>query len=95
MFAYVTSVKNSKRSCWRARRKAGSLNCVNEPKMPCDDSHGSRWDEFHAAARSYHPGGVNVVFGDGHVSLISETIELQTWRCLGAMNDGEVITAAY
>ncbi len=74
---------------------AGSFNCVDEPKMPCDNSHGSRWDEFHAAARSHHPGGVNVVFGDGHVSFISETIELQTWRCLGAMNDGEVITGAH
>ena len=74
---------------------AGSLNCVAEPKMPCDNSHGSRWDEFHAAARSYHPGGVNVAFGDGHVSFISETIELQMWRCLGAMNDGLVVTGAY
>jgi prepilin-type N-terminal cleavage/methylation domain-containing protein/prepilin-type processing-associated H-X9-DG protein len=74
---------------------AGSLNCVAGPKMPCDNSHGSRWDEFHAAARSHHPGGVNVAFGDGHVSLISETVDLQTWRRLGAMNDGEVITGAY
>jgi len=71
---------------------AGSLNCVDGPKMPCDNSHGSRWDEFHAAARSHHPGGVNVVFGDGHVSFISETIELQTWRCSGAMNDGLVVS---
>ena len=74
---------------------AGSLNCVSGPKMPCDNSHASRWDEFHAAARSHHPGGVNVVFADGHVSLISETIELHTWRCLGAMNDGEAIKGAY
>jgi prepilin-type N-terminal cleavage/methylation domain-containing protein/prepilin-type processing-associated H-X9-DG protein len=69
----------------------GSLNCVVEPKMPCDNSHGNRWDEFHAAARSHHPGGVNVVFGDGHVSFITETIQLQIWRCLGAMNDGQPI----
>ena len=74
---------------------AGSLNCMGGPKMPCDNSHGSRWDEFHAAARSHHPGGVNIVFGDGHVSFISETVEVQTWRCVGAMNDGEVVTGAH
>jgi prepilin-type processing-associated H-X9-DG protein len=74
---------------------AGSLNCVAQPKMPCDNSHGSRWDEFRAAARSHHPGGVNGVFGDGHVSFISETIELQTWRCMGAMDDGQAVTPAH
>jgi len=74
---------------------AGSLNCVDEPKMPCDNSHGSRWDEFHAAARSHHPGGVNAAFGDGHVGFISETIDLQAWRCLGAMNDGQVIAGTH
>ena len=74
---------------------AGSLNCVDAPHMPCDNSHANRWDEFHAAARSHHPGGVNVVFGDGHVTFISETIDLQTWRCLGAMDDGQVILGAY
>ena len=74
---------------------AGSLNCVPERDMPCDNSHGNRWDEFHAAARSHHPGGVNVVFGDGHVSFISETVELQTWRFMGAMNDGQPITIAH
>jgi prepilin-type N-terminal cleavage/methylation domain-containing protein/prepilin-type processing-associated H-X9-DG protein len=74
---------------------AGSLNCVPECEMPCDNSHGNRWDEFHAAARSYHPGGVNLVFGDGHVSFISETIKAATWRCLGAMNDGQAITGGY
>ena len=74
---------------------AGSLNCVGTPQMPCDNSHGNRWDELHAAARSPHPGGVNVVFGDGHVTFVSETIDLQTWRCLGAMNDNQVILGAY
>ena len=74
---------------------AGSLNCVDELKMPCDNSHGNRWDEFHAAARSYHPGGVNVAFGDGHVSFTSETTEVQTWRCLGAMNDGQAIAVPH
>ncbi len=75
-----------------AMQAAGSQDCVVGKKMPCDNSHGSRWDEFHAAARSCHSGGVNAVFGDGHVSFINETIALKTWQCLGSMNDGQVIT---
>lgn len=41
------------------------------------------------AARSYHTGVVNVCFGDGHVTSISETIDLPTWRALGSRNGGE------
>jgi len=73
----------------------GSSNCVDKPDMPCDNSHGSDWDAFHAAARSYHPGGVNAAFADGHVDFISETIEASVWRCLGAIADGEVISGGY
>jgi prepilin-type N-terminal cleavage/methylation domain-containing protein/prepilin-type processing-associated H-X9-DG protein len=41
------------------------------------------------SARSYHSGVVNVCFGDGHVSSVSETIDLPTWRALGSRNGGE------
>lgn len=42
------------------------------------------------SARSYHPGGVNVVFGDGSARFISESIELNVWRSLGTNYGGEV-----
>ncbi|MFH1267539.1 MAG: DUF1559 domain-containing protein [Planctomycetota bacterium] len=42
-------------------------------------------------ARSRHPGGATVLFVDGSVHFISETIHLQTWRRLGSRNDGEVL----
>ena len=32
------------------------------------------------SARSYHPGGVNLLFGDGHVSFVGNGINLQVWR---------------
>jgi len=89
-FAY-THLNMPNTSVGDAMQAGGSLDCVEAPDMPCDNSHGSRWDEFHAAARSRHPGGVNAVFGDGHVSFISETIDLETWRCLGAINDGHAV----
>ena len=44
-------------------------------------------------SRSYHPGGVNVLFGDGSVRFIKNSINWQTWRALGSVGGGEVISA--
>jgi prepilin-type N-terminal cleavage/methylation domain-containing protein/prepilin-type processing-associated H-X9-DG protein len=44
-------------------------------------------------ARSYHPGGVNVLFGDGTVRYIKNSINGLTWRALGTIAFGEVISA--
>jgi prepilin-type N-terminal cleavage/methylation domain-containing protein/prepilin-type processing-associated H-X9-DG protein len=45
------------------------------------------------AARSLHPGGVNVGMGDGSVRFVAETVELETWRGLGTRAGGEVLQA--
>ena len=42
---------------------------------------------------SNHPGGVNVLFGDGSTKYIKNSIALVTWRGLGTRNGGEVISA--
>ena len=42
---------------------------------------------------SRHPGGVNVVFGDGSVKFIKDSINLPIWRALGTRAGGEVISA--
>jgi prepilin-type N-terminal cleavage/methylation domain-containing protein/prepilin-type processing-associated H-X9-DG protein len=44
-------------------------------------------------ARSYHPGGVNALLGDGSVRFVKETIDGRTWRALGTVAGGEVISA--
>ncbi len=44
-------------------------------------------------ARSYHPGGVNVLFCDGSVRFIKDSINYQTWRALGTIGSGEVISS--
>ena len=45
----------------------------------------------HAAARSRHPGGVQVGFGDGHVSFYSDAVDWDLWQVLSTIADGEVI----
>jgi prepilin-type N-terminal cleavage/methylation domain-containing protein/prepilin-type processing-associated H-X9-DG protein len=55
---------------------------------PCTTA-GSNYS--HKAARSRHLGGVNALFGDGHVLFVQSSIALATWRALGTMNGGEVV----
>jgi prepilin-type N-terminal cleavage/methylation domain-containing protein/prepilin-type processing-associated H-X9-DG protein len=43
------------------------------------------------AATSRHPGGVNVVFGDGSTRFINDRIDLAVWRALGSRNGGETV----
>ncbi len=40
-----------------------------------------------AQASSRHPGGVNVAFGDNHVSFVNTEVDLSTWQAYGAAND--------
>jgi prepilin-type processing-associated H-X9-DG protein len=42
-----------------------------------------------------HPGGMNVVFGDGSVSSISYDVDLETFNRLGNRADGETISQSY
>jgi len=44
-----------------------------------------------ATARSYHPGGVNALMGDGSTRFVTETIQRQIWRALGTRNGLELI----
>ena len=45
-------------------------------------------------ARSRHPGGVNALFVDGSVHFIKNTISLVTWRAIGTIAGGEVVSSA-
>ena len=42
---------------------------------------------------SRHPGGVNMLFGDGSVKFLKESVSLNTWRALGTRNGGETISS--
>ncbi|MGC8639974.1 MAG: H-X9-DG-CTERM domain-containing protein [Isosphaeraceae bacterium] len=44
-----------------------------------------------ATARSWHPGGVNVLMGDGSVRFVRESVSRAVWRALGTRNGGELV----
>ena len=46
-------------------------------------------------ARSRHPGGVNVLFLDGGVRFVSNSVDLEIWRGVGTIAGGEVSGEAW
>ncbi|WZO98931.1 DUF1559 domain-containing protein [Isosphaeraceae bacterium EP7] len=58
-------------------------DCVNTPN----------YNQGHIAARSYHPGGVNVSFCDGSVKFVKDTINPIVWRGVGSRAGGEILSA--
>jgi prepilin-type N-terminal cleavage/methylation domain-containing protein/prepilin-type processing-associated H-X9-DG protein len=60
-----------------------AATCVNDPLVPCVGTY-TAWNNrsLTMTARSYHPGGVNVVFGDGNVRFITDSIDLGIWKAL-------------
>jgi prepilin-type N-terminal cleavage/methylation domain-containing protein/prepilin-type processing-associated H-X9-DG protein len=44
-------------------------------------------------ARSYHPTGVNSLFGDGSVKFLKDSIDGSTYRALGSISGNEAISA--
>ena len=61
----------------------------NEPG-PCQPNGAA----VYASARSKHPGGVTVAFGDGSASFISDSIAVDAWRALSSISGNEVIPAS-
>jgi len=44
-------------------------------------------------SRSYHPGGVHTLNGDGSVRFVKNSVAGAVWRALGTVNGGEVVSA--
>ncbi len=66
-------------------------------KPPCLSLGSNAWytqsaSGAHAAARSYHAGGVNVSMADASVRFIADEIDLPLWRSLATMAGGETVT---
>jgi prepilin-type processing-associated H-X9-DG protein len=59
--------------------------------MPCNCTKGN--NNSGGQARSLHPGGVNVGFGDGSVKFIKNSIANRVWFSILVSNDGGIVGA--
>lgn len=66
------------------------LHSVPPNQAPCWARNGLNQEWEIGAAGSYHPGGVNVLFADGHVSFVSDSVDLTNWRAAGTRNGADV-----
>lgn len=75
-------------------------NCVYSPgtygtqadprAQPSSDSRGAPWCEYFGAA---HPQGLNVVWVDGHISLVGYDVSQQAWYAYATRAGGENVAA--
>jgi prepilin-type processing-associated H-X9-DG protein len=65
--------------------------CIPELGLPCQNVNPFAFS--FAGARSLHPGGVNVLMGDGSVRFMKNSINAATWIALGSISGGEVISS--
>lgn len=75
---------------WCTGANAG--NNRPELNLPCVGGSSDGSDNT-AAARSRHPGGVNVNLCDGSVRFVASTLEIAVWQALGSIAGREAIGA--
>lgn len=64
------------------------MACSEDPLNPSPCTHVLSGSSYQSA-RSRHPGGVNVLMGDGSVHFVPDVVSLTVWRALGSMAGGE------
>jgi prepilin-type N-terminal cleavage/methylation domain-containing protein/prepilin-type processing-associated H-X9-DG protein len=85
---------------WSRGRFTGTLyNHVYPPNAKyfdccnlCDEVPNADGEEAIITARSYHPGGVNVLMGDGQVRFVGDGVDENVWRAVGSRNGGETLS---
>jgi prepilin-type N-terminal cleavage/methylation domain-containing protein/prepilin-type processing-associated H-X9-DG protein len=87
----------SQESYWAAGRCYHGA-CVNMLMPPNWSSNGADCGEYQAhggmfSSRSRHPGGVNVLFCDGSVKFVKNSVSQPVWWALGSRALGEVISS--
>ena len=61
----------------------------NAARPDCITYHNPGWK----TARSLHPGGANLLFGDGHVAFLKNAVAPPVWSALSTRAGGEVLSA--
>ena len=73
--------------------KSAFCNHVDMPQfgLPCNDPQPGSSGSTYASARSHHPGGVSVLFVDGHIQMFSNSVDLTLWHALATCKQGDVV----
>jgi prepilin-type N-terminal cleavage/methylation domain-containing protein/prepilin-type processing-associated H-X9-DG protein len=90
---YSTRIYYRGQQYYRTLPQNGYYSHTLTPNSRFFDCGASDFIRSHNAARSYHPGGANVVFADGSVHFVKDTINADTWRAAGTRAGGEIISA--
>jgi prepilin-type processing-associated H-X9-DG protein len=81
----VSGVINNK---WRPDHAVGQYPQPGDPAFGTTNQAGNNQEPF-----SFHPGGVNTLFGDGSVKFLKESLNLIVLRNVISCAGGEVISA--
>lgn len=80
--------------CWLAGDPGGTwYNHVFTPMQP-SCYNGTRVPEGIYTVASNHPGGVHLLFADGHVQFVSQSIDQAVWTAVGSRNGNESVSLA-
>jgi prepilin-type N-terminal cleavage/methylation domain-containing protein len=72
----------------------GSTSCSGMAGMMMPGQTAMVNTSFQLPPTSNHPGGVNILNGDGSVRFVKQSVGLSVWRALGTRNGGEVLNAS-
>lgn len=80
---------------WLQGHLATAYNHTFTPnKNSCMNTIGSSpWGGV--TASSFHPGGVNVLMGDGSVQYARDAIDLAVWKAMASCSGGEIVSPEY
>lgn len=95
---------NVKRRYWRWAEPDNAFGVSGQPNNKSKPSYENNWWEQvgnttgnNAGANdelySYHPGGVNVLFGDGSVRFMKDTVAINVLRAVITIKGGETISS--
>jgi len=88
-----TRLKYRGQEYYRALSPVAFYSHTIAPNSQYYDCANSSFVCAHIAARSTHPGGVNLGMCDGSVRFVKNSVNLATWAALGTIAGGEVISS--
>ncbi len=98
--ASTTPIWDYKGMLWLddASGKGGGYTSIQPPNAKSCQSNQDNAAFVHGidsiiGASSFHPGGVNVLFLDGSVKFVKDSVSIGVWRALSSMSGGEIVSA--